>query len=155
MNRTHIEIDVHRLNDGGLLLSYDGNSHTTYMKEEIDRYLLTGPPPALPADRQLAGDPFPLSLRYRITIGNKTCDFEKEKDPTVLRSPSAGKLLQYTVDDGGHVAEGNVFAEIEVSSAKEPGGAPFLQRWWMAKMKPSNAAAMLEVLCSMRALLAW
>ncbi|XP_075372691.1 acetyl-CoA carboxylase 2 [Mycteria americana] len=88
MNRTHIEIDVHRLNDGGLLLSYDGNSYTTYMKEEIDR--------------------------YRITIGNKTCDFEKEKDPTVLRSPSAGKLLQYTVDDGGHVAEGNVFAEIEV-----------------------------------------
>uniref|UniRef100_A0A8C3KHH4 acetyl-CoA carboxylase n=1 Tax=Calidris pygmaea TaxID=425635 RepID=A0A8C3KHH4_9CHAR len=88
MNRTHIEIDVHRLNDGGLLLSYNGNSYTTYMKEEIDR--------------------------YRITIGNKTCDFEKEKDPTVLRSPSAGKLLQYTVDDGGHVAEGNVFAEIEV-----------------------------------------
>ncbi|KFM10627.1 Acetyl-CoA carboxylase 2, partial [Aptenodytes forsteri] len=88
MNRTHIEIDVHRLNDGGLLLSYDSNSYTTYMKEEIDR--------------------------YRITIGNKTCDFEKEKDPTVLRSPSAGKLLQYTVDDGGHVAEGNIFAEIEV-----------------------------------------
>ncbi|XP_053938279.1 acetyl-CoA carboxylase 2 isoform X2 [Cuculus canorus] len=88
MNHTHIEIDVHRLNDGGLLLSYNGNSYTTYMKEEIDR--------------------------YRITIGNKTCDFEKQKDPTILRSPSAGKLLQYTVDDGGHVAEGNVYAEIEV-----------------------------------------
>lgn len=37
MNNTHIEIDVHRLNDGGLLLSYDGNSYTTYMKEEADR----------------------------------------------------------------------------------------------------------------------
>ncbi|XP_071428069.1 acetyl-CoA carboxylase 2 [Pithys albifrons albifrons] len=88
MNRTHIEIDVHRLNDGGLLLSYDGCSYTTYMKEEIDR--------------------------YRITIGNKTCTFEKEKDPTVLRSPSAGKLLQYVVEDGGHVDKGKVFAEIEV-----------------------------------------
>ncbi|XP_039937254.1 acetyl-CoA carboxylase 2 isoform X1 [Hirundo rustica] len=88
MNRTHIEIDVHRLNDGGLLLSYDGCSYTTYMKEEIDR--------------------------YRITIGNKTCTFEKEKDPTVLRSPCAGKLLQYTVEDGGHVDEGKVYAEIEV-----------------------------------------
>ncbi|KAJ7416156.1 Acetyl-CoA carboxylase [Willisornis vidua] len=87
MNRTHIEIDVHRLNDGGLLLSYDGCSYTTYMKEEIDR--------------------------YRITIGNKTCTFEKEKDPTVLRSPSAGKLLQYLVEDGGHVDKGKVFAEIE------------------------------------------
>ena len=37
MNATDIEIDVHRLSDGGLLLSYDGNSHTTYMKEEVDR----------------------------------------------------------------------------------------------------------------------
>ncbi|KAF2986586.1 hypothetical protein EK904_009211 [Melospiza melodia maxima] len=88
MNRTHIEIDVHRLNDGGLLLSYDGCSYTTYMKEEIDR--------------------------YRITIGNKTCTFEKEKDPTVLRSPCAGKLLQYMVEDGGHVDEGKVYAEMEV-----------------------------------------
>lgn len=48
MNHTHIEIDVHRLNDGGLLLSYNGNSYTTYMKEEIDRYLLAGHPLALP-----------------------------------------------------------------------------------------------------------
>ncbi|XP_044296549.1 acetyl-CoA carboxylase 2 isoform X1 [Varanus komodoensis] len=88
MNNSHIEIDVHRLNDGGLLLSYDGNSYTTYMKEEADR--------------------------YRITIGNKTCDFEKESDPTVLRSPSAGKLLQFTVEDGGHICVGQSYAEIEV-----------------------------------------
>lgn len=44
MNRTRIEIDVHRLNDGGLLLSYDGCSYTTYMKEEIDRYPLARAP---------------------------------------------------------------------------------------------------------------
>ncbi|NXD12598.1 ACACB carboxylase, partial [Nothocercus nigrocapillus] len=108
MNSTHIEIDVHRLSDGGLLLSYNGSSYTTYMKEEIDR--------------------------YRITVGNKTCDFEKEKDPTVLRSPSAGKLLQYTVEDGGHVAEGNVFAEIEVMkiimtlSVEESGRLHYVKR---------------------------
>lgn len=60
MNRTHIEIDVHRLNDGGLLLSYDGNSYTTYMKEEIDRYLPTGSPMALPAHRNRLVRPFPL-----------------------------------------------------------------------------------------------
>ncbi|NXA37356.1 ACACB carboxylase, partial [Eudromia elegans] len=108
MNGTHIEIDVHRLNDGGLLLSYNGSSYTTYMKEELDR--------------------------YRITVGNKTCDFEKEKDPTVLRSPSAGKLLQYTVEDGGHVAEGSVFAEIEVMkiimtlSVEESGRLHYVKR---------------------------
>lgn len=88
MNGSNIEIDVHRLSDGGLLLSYDGSSHTTYMKEEVDS--------------------------YRITVGNKTCVFEKEKDPTVLRSPSAGKLLQYMVDDGGHLRAGETYAEIEV-----------------------------------------
>uniref|UniRef100_A0A8C7KY37 acetyl-CoA carboxylase n=1 Tax=Oncorhynchus kisutch TaxID=8019 RepID=A0A8C7KY37_ONCKI len=88
MNGSDIEIDVHRLSDGGLLLSYNGSSYTTYMKEEVDS--------------------------YRITVGNKTCVFEKERDPTVLRSSSAGKLLQYLVEDGGHICAGNSYAEIEV-----------------------------------------
>ncbi|VFV38559.1 acetyl-carboxylase 2 [Lynx pardinus] len=95
MNGCHIEIDAHRLNDGGLLLSYNGNSYTTYMKEEVDS--------------------------YRVTIGNKTCVFEKENDPTVLRSPSAGKLIQYTVEDGGHVEAGSSYAEMEVSTEPAPG----------------------------------
>jgi len=56
-----------------------------------------------------------LPCSYRITVGNKTCVFEKEKDPTVLRSPSAGKLLQYVVEDGGHVVTGDTYAEIEVT----------------------------------------
>ncbi|XP_075709615.1 acetyl-CoA carboxylase 1 isoform X1 [Rhinoderma darwinii] len=88
MNNSYVEVDVHRLSDGGLLLSYDGSSYTTYIKEEIDR--------------------------YRITIGNKTCVFEKENDPSILRSPSAGKLIQYVVEDGGHVFSGQCYAEIEV-----------------------------------------
>ncbi|KAM9329623.1 acetyl-CoA carboxylase 2 isoform 2-T2 [Gastrophryne carolinensis] len=108
MNNSHIEIDVHRLSDGGLLLSYDGNSYTTYMKEEVDR--------------------------YRVTIGNKTCVFEKENDPTVLRSPSTGKLLQYTVEDGSHVNAGDCFAEIEVMKmvmtlvVQEPGHIHYVKR---------------------------
>ncbi|KAL1273892.1 hypothetical protein QQF64_026706, partial [Cirrhinus molitorella] len=88
MNDSDIEVDVHRLSDAGLLLSYGGSSYTTYMKEEIDS--------------------------YRITVGNKTCVFEKERDPTVLRSPSAGKLLQYLVADGSHVLATQPYAEIEV-----------------------------------------
>lgn len=71
-----------------MLLSVDGASFTTYMKEEVDR--------------------------YRIVIGNQTCVFEKENDPSLLRSPSAGKLLNFSVDDGGHVDAGQAFAEIEV-----------------------------------------
>uniref|UniRef100_A0A803SPN3 acetyl-CoA carboxylase n=1 Tax=Anolis carolinensis TaxID=28377 RepID=A0A803SPN3_ANOCA len=88
MNGSLLEVDVHRLNDGGLLLSFGGSSHTTYMQEDLGR--------------------------YRITVGNQTCDFEKENDPTLLRSSSAGKLLQYTVDDGSHVCAGHSYAEMEV-----------------------------------------
>ncbi|CAC5416435.1 ACACA [Mytilus coruscus] len=88
MNKSFIDIEAHRLSDGGLLISFDGSSHTTYMKEEVDS--------------------------YRITIGNRTCVLHKENDPTVLRSPSAGKLLNYTVDDGGHVFAGATYAEMEV-----------------------------------------
>ncbi|XP_066546122.1 acetyl-CoA carboxylase isoform X2 [Amia ocellicauda] len=108
MNGSHIEIDIHRLSDGGLLLSYNGSSYTTYMKEEMER--------------------------YRITIGNKTCVFEKERDPTVLRSPSAGKLLQYMVEDGGHIRAGNCYAEIEVMKmvmtllVKESGCVRYVKR---------------------------
>jgi len=40
-------------------VSIDGSSYTTYMREELNS--------------------------YRIVIGNKTCIFEKENDPTALR----------------------------------------------------------------------
>ncbi|KAJ8315639.1 LOW QUALITY PROTEIN: hypothetical protein KUTeg_007789 [Tegillarca granosa] len=88
MNDSSLDIEAHRLSDGGLLLSLDGSSYTTYMKEQVGS--------------------------YRITIGNKTCVMQKENDPTILRSPSAGKLLSYVIDDGGHVFAGDVYAEIEV-----------------------------------------
>jgi len=48
-----------RLSDGGLLVSVDGSSYMTYMREELNS--------------------------YRVVIGNKTCIFEKENDPTALR----------------------------------------------------------------------
>ncbi|KAM7391893.1 hypothetical protein PAMP_022541 [Pampus punctatissimus] len=44
MNGSNIEIDVHRLSDGGMLLSYDGSSHITYMKEEVELNTATLPP---------------------------------------------------------------------------------------------------------------
>ncbi|KAL5009691.1 hypothetical protein ScPMuIL_011996 [Solemya velum] len=88
MNESTMDVEAHRLSDGGLLLSIDGSSYTTYMKEQVNS--------------------------YRITIDNKTSVFEKENDPTVLRTPSAGKLLNFVAEDGGHVFAGDVYAEIEV-----------------------------------------
>ncbi|KAI4875743.1 hypothetical protein NFI96_024258 [Prochilodus magdalenae] len=124
MNQSSVEVDVHRLSDGGLLLSYDGSSFTTYMKEEVDR--------------------------YRITIGNKTCVFEKENDPSLLRSPSAGKLIQYTVEDGGHVFTGQCYAEIEVMkmvmtlTAAESGCIHYVKRAG-AVLEPGCVIAKLQL----------
>uniref|UniRef100_A0A6G1S971 Acetyl-CoA carboxylase n=1 Tax=Aceria tosichella TaxID=561515 RepID=A0A6G1S971_9ACAR len=88
MNGTYKYVEIHHLSDSGLLLSIDGSSLTTYMKEEVER--------------------------FRVVIGNLTCVFEKENDPTILRSPSTGKLVQYLVEDGQHVEAGQPYAEIEV-----------------------------------------
>ncbi len=67
LNDSHVTVEAHRLTDGGLLMSLDGSSHTTYMKEEVSG--------------------------YRIVIGNKTCVFQKENDPSVLRSGRAASFL--------------------------------------------------------------
>ncbi|XP_004930758.2 acetyl-CoA carboxylase isoform X2 [Bombyx mori] len=88
MNGSFKELEVHKLTDGGTLLSVDGASFTTYLKDEVDK--------------------------YRIVIGNQTVVFEKEKDPSSLRAPSAGKLINTLVEDGGHVDKGQPYAEIEV-----------------------------------------
>ncbi|XP_050664997.1 acetyl-CoA carboxylase isoform X2 [Leptidea sinapis] len=88
MNGGFKELEVHKLTDGGTLLSVDGASYTSYLREEVDK--------------------------YRIVIGNQTVIFEKEKDPSKLRAPSAGKLINCLVEDGGHVDKGQPYAEIEV-----------------------------------------
>lgn len=108
MNNSYREVEVHRMSDGGLLLSLDGASFTTYMREEVDR--------------------------YRIVIGNQTCIFEKDNDPSLLRSPSAGKLINFLVEDGGHVSAGQTYAEIEVMkmvmtiTASEAGSVYYVKR---------------------------
>ncbi len=88
MNDSCVEVEAHRLIDGSLLVNIDGSSFVTFLVEDV--------------------------TSYRISIGIQTCVFQKENDPTLLRSPSAGKLVQYIVEDGAHVKEGDVFAEIEV-----------------------------------------
>ena len=49
-----------------------------------------------------------------MAIGGRSCDFDKDNDPTIMRSVTAGKLLRYLVEDGGHVNDGEPYVEIEV-----------------------------------------
>mmetsp|Transcript_32468 Transcript_32468/g.74377 ORF Transcript_32468/g.74377 Transcript_32468/m.74377 type:complete len:2019 (-) Transcript_32468:454-6510(-) len=50
----------------------------------------------------------------RMTLEDKLVMLEKEKDPSVLSAPYAGKLTQYVVEDGAHLERGEPFAEVEV-----------------------------------------
>lgn len=88
LNNTWKETVVHKMSDGCLLTSVDGLSLSSYLKEEAER--------------------------FRLTIENKTVVFEKESDLTILRSPTAGKLLGFCVNDGVRVDSGQPFAEMEV-----------------------------------------
>ncbi|KAI0181126.1 acetyl-CoA carboxylase [Hypoxylon sp. FL1284] len=88
INGSKCSVGVRALSDGGLLLLLDGRSHSVYWKEEVGA--------------------------TRISVDSKTCLLEQENDPTQLRTPSPGKLVKYTVENGEHVRAGQTFAEVEV-----------------------------------------
>ncbi|KAI1452042.1 acetyl-CoA carboxylase [Annulohypoxylon moriforme] len=88
INGSKCSVGVRALSDGGLLVLLDGRSHSVYWKEEVGA--------------------------TRISVDSKTCLLEQENDPTQLRSPSPGKLVKYTVENGEHVKAGQTYAEVEV-----------------------------------------
>ena len=67
MNNSLLQLEAHKMTDASLLLSLHGSSYTTYLKVEPDG--------------------------YRVVIGGKTCVFEKENDPRVLRQDSYSVCL--------------------------------------------------------------
>ncbi|KAI6229369.1 hypothetical protein M3Y95_00523900 [Aphelenchoides besseyi] len=87
VNDSEVYTEVREVGNGNLLVTYSDESHTCYLEEEVER--------------------------YKVSIGRTLTIFEKENDPSVLRSRNAGRLLQYLVKDGEHVAVGETFAEME------------------------------------------
>ncbi|VDN04662.1 unnamed protein product [Thelazia callipaeda] len=87
MNGRCVPVEYRELRNGTLLLKYKDRSHPCYMEEEIER--------------------------YKIHIGRMQIIFEKENDPTVLRSSCAGKLLSYEVEDGELLLPGQIYASME------------------------------------------
>ncbi|KAG8165715.1 hypothetical protein KVR01_004267 [Diaporthe batatas] len=94
INGSKCSVGVRALSDGGLLILLDGRSHSIYWKEEVGA--------------------------TRVSVDSKTCLLEQENDPTQLRSPSPGKLVSYSVENGEHVAAGQIFAEVEVMKMYMP-----------------------------------
>jgi acetyl-CoA carboxylase / biotin carboxylase 1 len=94
INGSKCSVGVRALSDGGLLVLLDGRSHNVYSKEEVGA--------------------------TRVSVDSMTCLLEQENDPTQLRSPSPGKLVKYSVEDGAHVKTGQAFAEVEVMKMYMP-----------------------------------
>ncbi|CAG8396050.1 unnamed protein product [Penicillium salamii] len=94
INGSKCSVGVRALADGGLLVLLSGRSHNVYWKEE----------PAA----------------TRLSVDGKTCLLEQENDPTQLRSPSPGKLVKFTVENGEHVRSGQSYAEVEVMKMYMP-----------------------------------
>lgn len=94
INGSNCTVGVRALSDGGLLVLLNGRSHNVYWKEEV--------------------------AATRISVDSKTCLLEQENDPTQLRTPSPGKLVKFTVENGSHVRAGQTFAEVEVMKMYMP-----------------------------------
>lgn len=94
INGSKCSVGVRALADGGLLVLLDGRSHNVYWKEE--------------------------AAATRLSVDGKTCLLEQENDPTQLRSPSPGKLVKFTVENGEHVRAGQPYAEVEVMKMYMP-----------------------------------
>ncbi|KAF2464339.1 uncharacterized protein BDR25DRAFT_272060 [Lindgomyces ingoldianus] len=94
INGSKCSIGVRALADGGLLVLLNGKSHNVYWKEEVGA--------------------------TRLSVDGKTCLLEQENDPTQLRTPSPGKLVKFTVENGEHIKKGQAFAEVEVMKMYMP-----------------------------------
>ncbi|GAD93096.1 acetyl-CoA carboxylase [Paecilomyces variotii No. 5] len=94
INGSKCSVGVRALADGGLLVLLNGRSHNVYWKEE--------------------------AAATRLSVDGKTCLLEQENDPTQLRTPSPGKLVKFTVENGSHVRAGQPFAEVEVMKMYMP-----------------------------------
>ncbi|KAJ5502949.1 ATP-grasp fold subdomain 1 [Penicillium fimorum] len=94
INGSKCSVGVRALADGGLLVLLSGRSHNVYWKEE--------------------------AAATRLSVDGKTCLLEQENDPTQLRSPSPGKLVKFTVENGEHIRAGQSYAEVEVMKMYMP-----------------------------------
>lgn len=94
LNGSKCLVGVRPLADGGLLILLSGKAHNVYWKDEV--------------------------AATRVSVDSKTCLLEQENDPTQLRTPSPGKLVKFTVENGEHVNKGQAFAEVEVMKMYMP-----------------------------------
>lgn len=88
LNSSVLNVHFKSLTDDSLLLDIDDSNYVVHCKE--------------------------TSHSIITVINGQTCTIEREQDPTILKSPSSGKLTRYLVENGSLVHKGTNVAEIEV-----------------------------------------
>ncbi|CAJ0608732.1 unnamed protein product [Cylicocyclus nassatus] len=87
LNGSKTQVEIRLLGDGSLLVTHQERSYTCHLEETSDK--------------------------FRVTIGRSIVVFEKDNDPTVLKSPYTGKLLGYKKQNREWVGVGVVYASVE------------------------------------------
>ncbi|CAJ0566604.1 unnamed protein product, partial [Mesorhabditis spiculigera] len=87
LNGAHTEVEIRLLGDGSLLVTHNDRCYTCHLEETAER--------------------------FKVTIGRSLVVFEKDNDPSVLKSPYTGKLLSFKKENREWVNVGQVYAQIE------------------------------------------
>ncbi|CEF71468.1 Carboxyl transferase domain and Biotin/lipoyl attachment domain and Carbamoyl-phosphate synthetase large subunit-like, ATP-binding domain and Carbamoyl-phosphate synthase, large subunit, N-terminal domain and Biotin carboxylase, C-terminal domain and Single hybrid motif domain and Rudiment single hybrid motif domain and ATP-grasp fold domain and Acetyl-coenzyme A carboxyltransferase, N-terminal domain and Acetyl-coenzyme A carboxyltransferase, C-terminal domain and Biotin carboxylation domain and Acetyl-Co len=87
LNGSICRTEVRELGNNTLLVTYSDIAFTCYLEEDLEK--------------------------YKVTIGRSTVIFEKENDPSVLRSTNAGRLLRFIKGNGEKVSVDESYAEME------------------------------------------
>ncbi|XGW34326.1 hypothetical protein V3C99_018295 [Haemonchus contortus] len=87
LNGGKTQVEIRLLGDGSLLVTHQERSYTCNLEETSDK--------------------------FKVTIGRSIVVFEKDNDPSVLKSPYTGKLLGYKKQNKEWVGVGAVYASVE------------------------------------------
>uniref|UniRef100_A0A914LLT7 biotin carboxylase n=1 Tax=Meloidogyne incognita TaxID=6306 RepID=A0A914LLT7_MELIC len=87
LNDSVVTTIVRELGNETLIIIYSHQAYTCHLEEE--------------------------SERFKVVIGRTLTIFEKENDPSMLRSKNAGRFMQYLKREGDYVCVGEVYAEME------------------------------------------
>uniref|UniRef100_A0A0K0D5M8 ACC_central domain-containing protein n=1 Tax=Angiostrongylus cantonensis TaxID=6313 RepID=A0A0K0D5M8_ANGCA len=87
LNGGKTQVEIRLLGDGSLLVTHQERSYTCNLEETSDK--------------------------FKVTIGRSIVVFEKDNDPTILKSPYTGKLLTYKKANREWVGVGSVYASVE------------------------------------------
>ncbi|WKY14248.1 hypothetical protein Q1695_000077 [Nippostrongylus brasiliensis] len=87
LNGGKTQVEIRLLGDGSLLVTHHERSYTCNLEETSDK--------------------------FKVTIGRSIVIFEKDNDPSILKSPYTGKLLSYKKPNREWVGVGTVYASVE------------------------------------------